>query len=53
MTRFRDELPLKLDTDESSYGVGAVDSHIYPNGEERAIAFVNGTLNQSERNYRN
>ena len=53
LTRFSDELPLKLDTDESNYGVGAVNSHIYPNGEERAIAFANRTLNQSERNYRN
>ena len=34
LTRFSDELPLKLDTDESNYGVGAVNSHIYPNGEE-------------------
>ena len=34
LTRFSDELPLMLDTDESNYGVGAVNSHIYPNGEE-------------------
>ena len=51
LTHFSDELPLKLDTDASNYGVGAVISHIYPNGEERPIAFASRTLNKSERNY--
>lgn len=51
LTHFSDELPLKLDTGASNYGVGEVISHIYPNGEERPIAFASRALNKSERNY--
>ena len=40
---------LKLDTDTSNYGVGAVISHIFPNGEGRPIAFPSRTLNNSEK----
>ena len=51
LTHFSEKLPLKLDTDASNYGIGAVISHIYPSGEERPIAYASRTLNKSERNY--
>ena len=51
LTHFRADLPLKLDTDASNYGIGAVISHIMPNGSERPIAFASRTLSKSERNY--
>lgn len=42
------QLPIKLKTDASSYGLGAVISLLYPNKLERPIA---RTLTSAERNY--
>lgn len=51
LAHFDEILPLVLATDASSYGIGAVISHKYPDGSERPIAFASKTLNDSQKNY--
>lgn len=51
VTHFSPKLPLQLACDASPYGVGAVISHVLPNGEEKPIAFASRTLNKAESNY--
>ena len=51
LMHYNPHLALKLDTDASFYGIGAVISHILPNSDERPKAFSSRTLSKSERNY--
>ncbi|XP_011859117.1 PREDICTED: uncharacterized protein K02A2.6-like [Vollenhovia emeryi] len=51
LVHFDPRLPVTLATDASSYGVGAVLSHIYPDGSERAIQYASQTLSSTQRNY--
>lgn len=48
---FNPELPVILATDASPVGLGAVLSHIFPDGSERPIAYGSKSLNSAEKNY--
>ena len=45
------KLAVKIDTDASKTGLGAVISHVFEDGTERPIEFVSRTLSIAERNY--
>ena len=46
---YNSSLPLKLESDAMPYRVGAVKSHVMPNGDENPIAFGSQTLSKAER----
>ena len=51
LAHYNPQYPLRLAADASSYGLGTVISHVFPNSLERPIAFASRTLTTSERNY--
>lgn len=51
LVHFDASLPITLATDASSYGLGAALSHVFPNGDEKPIAFASRSLSALEVNY--
>ena len=51
LAHFDPSLPMTLACDASSYGLGAVLSHITATGEERPVAFASRTLMVTEQKY--
>ncbi|XP_065211045.1 uncharacterized protein K02A2.6-like [Planococcus citri] len=50
LTPYNPDLPLVISSDASSYGLGAVMSHII-DGEEKPIMFASRTLSKAEKGY--
>ena len=48
LAHYNPELLIKMAADISAYGVGAVISHVCPNGIEKPVAFVSHILSESE-----
>ena len=51
LVHYSTNLPVRLACDASSYGLGAVISHVMPDGSERPVAFASRTMSQAEKNY--
>ena len=51
LTQYDAKLPLKVACDASQYGLGAVISYVYTDGQEKALAFASRSLNKHEINY--
>ena len=51
LVQYDPSLPVKIDTDASQAGLGAVISHMMPDGTERPIEFASRSLNKAEKNY--
>ena len=51
LVHYNEDFPLVLACDVSSQGIGAVLSHIMPDGAEKPIACASRTLNKTEKNY--
>nr|XP_039270990.1 uncharacterized protein K02A2.6-like [Styela clava] len=51
LTHYDPSLTLKLASDASQYGLGAVMSHVMKDGSERPIAFASKSLTETQRKY--
>ena len=51
ITHYDPKKPVRLAVDASSFGLGAVMSHVSEDGEDKPIAFASRTLSSSEQNY--
>jgi len=51
LCHYNPKLPLVLQTDALPVGIGAVLSHIMPDGAEKPVMFASRTLSTTERNY--
>ena len=51
LTHYDPVLPVKLACDASPTGIGAVLSHVMPDGSERPVAFASRSLTKTERKY--
>ena len=51
LVHYHPNLPIHLAGDASSYGIGAILSHILPDGSEHPIAYASRTLQPAEENY--
>ena len=51
LTHYDPALSIRLACDASPFGLGAVLSHVMPDGSERPVMFASRSLSKSERNY--
>lgn len=51
LVHFDPKLPIRLACDASDYGIGAVMSHVMPDGSEKPVGFFSRTLTKTERKY--
>ena len=51
LTHYDPDLPIRIASDASPYGIGTVVSHVMKNGTERPIAFGSRSLTKTEQKY--